>query len=89
MSERKKKNWIPWEKADYVKELVEIINQESDDAALAEKLSVYHENDIAEAFELLDEAGRRKLYLSLIHILRSQRYGRNWWRPGRTACRRP
>lgn len=62
MSERKKKNWIPWEKADYVKELVEIINQESDDAALAEKLSVYHENDIAEAFELLDEAGRRKLY---------------------------
>ena len=62
MSERKKKNWIPWEKADYVKELVEIINQESDDAALAEKLSDYHENDIAEAFELLDEAGRRKLY---------------------------
>ena len=62
MSERKKKNWIPWEKADYVKELVEIINQESDDAALAEKLSVYRENDIAEAFELLDEAGRRKLY---------------------------
>ena len=62
MSERKKKNWIPWEKADYVKELVEIINQESDDAALAEMLSVYHENDIAEAFELLDEAGRRKLY---------------------------
>lgn len=60
MSERKKKNWIPWEKADYVKELVEIINQESDDAALAEKLSVYHENDIAEAFELLDEARTAK-----------------------------
>ena len=49
-------------KADYVKELVEIINQEERDDQLAEKLSAYHENDIAEAFELLDEKGRRKLY---------------------------
>lgn len=58
----KKKNWIPGEKADYVKELVELIGQEKDERTLAEKLSVYHENDIAEAFELLDEDGRRKLY---------------------------
>lgn len=62
MSESKKKNWIPGEKADYVKELVELIGQEKDERTLAEKLSVYHENDIAEAFELLDEDGRRKLY---------------------------
>ena len=62
MSERQKKNWVPGEKADYVKELVELIGQENDERALAEKLSVYHENDIAEAFELLDEDGRRKLY---------------------------
>lgn len=62
MKERNEKKWIPWEKPDYVKELVDIIRQEKSDAALAEKLSVYHENDIAEAFELLDQAGRQKLY---------------------------
>ena len=65
MSEPKKKSWMPGEKADYVKELVELIGQENDEYALAEKLSVYHENDIAEAFELLDKDGRRKLY----HVL--------------------
>ena len=43
----KKKTGFLGKRRDYVKELVEIINQESDDAALAEKLSVYHENDIA------------------------------------------
>ena len=62
MDEKRERRWIPGEKADYVKELVEIINQEERDDKLAEKLSAYHENDIAEAFELLDEKGRRKLY---------------------------
>ena len=62
MDEKRERRWIPGEKADYVKELVEIINQEERDDKLAEKLSAYHENDIAEAFELLDEEGRRKLY---------------------------
>ena len=62
MDEKRERRWIPGEKADYVKELVEIINQEERDDHLAEKLSAYHENDIAEAFELLDEKGRRKLY---------------------------
>ena len=62
MDEKRERRWSPGEKADYVKELVEIINQEERDDQLAEKLSAYHENDIAEAFELLDEKGRRKLY---------------------------
>ena len=62
MDEKRERRWIPGEKADYVKEWVEIINQEERDDQLAEKLSAYHENDIAEAFELLDEKGRRKLY---------------------------
>ncbi|MEI3110732.1 MAG: magnesium transporter [Oscillospiraceae bacterium] len=62
MDEKRERRWISGEKADYVKELVEIINQEERDDQLAEKLSAYHENDIAEAFELLDEKGRRKLY---------------------------
>ena len=62
MDEKRERRWIPGEKADYVKELVEIINQEERDDKLAEKLSAYHANDIAEAFELLDEKGRRKLY---------------------------
>ena len=62
MDEKRERRWIPGEKADYVKELVEIINQEERDDQLAEKLSAYHENDIAEAFELLNEKGRRKLY---------------------------
>lgn len=62
MDEKRERKWVPGEKADYVKELVEIINQEERDDKLAEKLSAYHENDIAEAFELLDEKGRRKLY---------------------------
>ena len=61
MDESRKK-WTPGEKADYVQELVEIINQEKDKRKLAEKLSHYHENDIAEAFELLDASGRRRLY---------------------------
>ena len=62
MDEKRERRWIPGEKADYVKELVEIINQEERDDQLAEKLSAYHENDIAEAFELQDDEGRRKLY---------------------------
>lgn len=62
MDEKRERRWIPGKKTDYVKELVEIINQEEQDDKLAEKLSAYHENDIAEAFELLDEKGRRKLY---------------------------
>ena len=61
MDENRKK-WTPGEKADYVQELVEIINRETDQSKLAKKLSHYHENDIAEAVELLDASGRRRLY---------------------------
>ena len=60
--DEKLRKWTPGEKADYVQELVEIINREQDGRKLAEKLSHYHENDIAEAVELLDTSGRRRLY---------------------------
>ena len=86
MDEKRERRWIPGEKADYVKELVEIINQEERDDQLAEKLSAYHENDIAEAFELLDEKGRRKLYQVLGYGMdvRSVRlFGRRGHLPGR------
>ena len=42
MDEKRERRWVPGEKADYVKELVEIINQEERDDQLAEKLSAYH-----------------------------------------------
>ena len=46
---------------DFVAELLTLIHTEKDDAALKEALSDYHESDIADAFEALDEAGRERL----------------------------
>lgn len=49
-------------KPDYVKELLQIIRESTDGAALRERLSGYHDNDIAAAFELLTADEREKLY---------------------------
>ena len=49
-------------KPDYVKELLQIIRESTDEAALRERLSGYHDNDIAAAFELLTADEREKLY---------------------------
>ncbi len=47
---------------DYVQELVEIIRSNISPMALKEKLSDYHDNDIAEALEELEAEDRNKLY---------------------------
>ena len=49
-------------KPDYVNELLQIIRESTDEAALRERLSGYHDNDIAAAFELLTADEREKLY---------------------------
>jgi magnesium transporter len=46
----------------YVEELLELIRSETSDKKLLEKLDQYHENDIAGAFERLDEAERKRMY---------------------------
>ena len=50
------------ERHGYEKELVNIIKTESEDCAVREKLSGYHDNDIAEALELLTPDERKRLY---------------------------
>ena len=50
------------ERRGYEKELVNIIKMESGDHAVREKLSGYHDNDIAEALELLTPDERKRLY---------------------------
>lgn len=50
------------ERHGYEKELVNIIKTESEDHAVREKLSGYHDNDIAEALELLTPDERKRLY---------------------------
>ncbi|MBQ0070351.1 MAG: magnesium transporter [Spirochaetales bacterium] len=47
---------------DYVEELVSLIKGSISPMALKEKLSDYHESDIADAMEILDKADREKLY---------------------------
>lgn len=47
---------------DYVQELVEIIRSNISPMALTEKLSDYHDNDIAEAMEELTAEDRSKIY---------------------------
>lgn len=46
-------------------EIAQLIRSSNDGATLKEKLSDYHENDIAEAISLLDESERKKLYSCL------------------------
>ena len=42
-------------KPNYAEEILKIIRSSSDNEELLDKISDYHENDIAEAFELLSE----------------------------------
>ena len=50
------------EKRDYAEELLAIIKSDCKNIELKEKLSEYHDNDIAEVFALLTELERKKLY---------------------------
>lgn len=50
------------ERPDYEKELEEIIKSNLSDAEIREKLSDYHENDIADVLENLTETERKRLY---------------------------
>lgn len=49
-------------KSDYAEEIVCLIRKTMSEAVLLEKLEKYHENDIAEALELLTEKERKNLY---------------------------
>ena len=65
LEDEKKKNdpnsEIP-ERPDYEKELEAIIKSNLSDDEIREKLSDYHENDIADVLEDLTEEERQKLY---------------------------
>lgn len=50
------------QRPDYVHELVSIIKSNISPVALKEKLSDYHDNDIAESFEELERDDREKIY---------------------------
>lgn len=47
-------------KPDYAKEILEIMHGSFSEEDMLERISDYHENDIAEAFELLSEAERKR-----------------------------
>ena len=49
-------------KPDYAKEILEIMHGSFSKENMLERISDYHENDIAEAFELLSEAERKRWY---------------------------
>ena len=53
------------ERPDYEKELEEIIRSNMSDTEIREKLSDYHENDIADVLENLTERERKRLYRML------------------------
>lgn len=58
------------QKKDYVKELVKIIRTTTNEQALRNQLSDYHENDIAQAITFLSEAERKNLYGTLdLHLI--------------------
>ena len=46
----------------YVEELLELIRSDATDEKIRETLDEYHENDIAGAFEQLNESERKKMY---------------------------
>ena len=54
-------NQIP-EKPDYVEEILSIINGKFSSSEIREKLSLYHDNDIAEVIPELSLEARKKLY---------------------------
>ena len=49
-------------KPDYAKEILEIMHGSFSEEDMLERISDYHENDIAEAFELLSEVERKRWY---------------------------
>ena len=53
--------FIP-ERPDYEAELLEILDSDAKPSELRDRLDDYHENDIAEAFELLSESERKSWY---------------------------
>ena len=53
------------QKKNYVQEILEIIHSGLPQAELAEKLSDYHENDLADALAALTPGERQKLYAVL------------------------
>ena len=52
-----------------VEEIIELIRADKSDGELRAKLEDYHESDIADAFELITEEERKKLY----HILGAEK----------------
>ena len=57
------------EQPNYEEELVKVIKSDASNEEIREKLDNYHENDIADALELLSAEERKKLY----HILGAER----------------
>ena len=53
------------QKKNYVQEILEIIHSGLPQAELAEKLSDYHENDLADALTALTPEERQKVYTAL------------------------
>ena len=53
------------QKKNYVQEILEIIHSDLPQAELAEKLSDYHENDLADALTALTPEERQKVYTTL------------------------
>ena len=50
---------------DYISEIVELVHARKSTASLLEALESYHENDIAEALEVLTKEERIALYTAL------------------------
>ena len=61
MKEQNNLDFLP-EKRDYESELIEIVKSDINKTQLKEKLSDYHDNDIAQAYELLTLEERDSLY---------------------------
>ena len=51
--------------SNYIEEILNIIQTETNSKKLSENLSNYHDNDIANSLELLSQLERKKLYRSL------------------------
>jgi magnesium transporter len=51
--------------SNYIEEIINIIQSETNSQKLSEQLSNYHDNDIANSLELLSQIERKKLYKTL------------------------
>ena len=65
------------QKKNYVQEILDIIHSGLPQAELAEKLSDYHENDLADALTALTPEERQKVYTAL-GVIRWQRSSPIW-----------